>query len=177
LGQKDENGHVVQQRAMRIRRALIPLVAVFLTSLAAAPTSAHQTPQQRRDYERLSGEWQLTRAVVNGKQLPESQARHTVLITDGDTFRFPQASGVATHSAGRFVVYPLRNPKQVDSYAIGGKNAGQLTRGIYEIIDATHKRACWAPPGKARPTSFESPAGSDFICQYWSKIGPIPKSR
>ena len=175
--QKDDCGRVVQHLLMRITRLLIPAIGLLLATLATAPMSSQQTPQQRRDYERLSGEWQLTRAIVNGKEISESQARRTVLITDGDTFRFPQASGVATHPAGRFVVNPLTNPKQVDSYAIGGKNAGQLTRGIYEIIDATHKRACWAPSGKARPRSFESPPGSNFICQYWSKIGPVPKNR
>lgn len=33
-------------------------------------------------------------------------------------------------------------PKQVDSVAEVGSNAGQMTLGIYEIIDSSHKRAC-----------------------------------
>jgi hypothetical protein len=44
-------------------------------------------------------------------------------------------------------VNPDTKPKQVDSIAEGGPHAGQLTRGIYEILDATDKRACWGPPG------------------------------
>jgi len=64
-------------------------------------------------------------------------------------------------------------PRQVDSVAAGGTNPGQVTLGIYQIIDATHKRACWGPPGGPRPTEFESPAGSGRILQYWERIGPV----
>ncbi len=127
-----------------------------------------------RDYERLSGTWQLTRAVVDGTPVPEAQVKQTVLITDGNTFRFPQAAGVGTHPAGSFTINPSTVPAQVDSVAAGGPNAGQVTLGIYEIIDAKHKRACWGPPGGPRPTAFESPPGSRRILQYWEKIGPVP---
>jgi uncharacterized protein (TIGR03067 family) len=101
-------------------------------------------------------------------------AQNTILITDHNTFRFPKASGIGTHPAGRFSVNPDTRPKQVDTIAEGGPNAGQLTRGIYEIIDATHKRACWGPPGGPRPTEFKSPPASGRILQYWKKIGPVP---
>jgi uncharacterized protein (TIGR03067 family) len=116
----------------------------------------------------------LTRGVVNGKPVPASVARNTVLVTDHNTFRFPKASGIGTHPAGHFTINPDTSPKQVDSTAEGGPNAGQLTRGIYEIIDPTHKRACWGPPGGPRPTEFTSTAGSGRILQYWKKIGPVP---
>lgn len=128
----------------------------------------------QRDYELLSGTWQLTRGVDNGKPVPANVARNTILITDRNTFRFPKASGIGTHPAGTFTVNPNTRPKQVDSIAEGGPNAGQLTLGIYEIIDATHKRACWGPPGGPRPTEFKSIPGSGRILQYWKKIGPVP---
>jgi hypothetical protein len=51
-----------------------------------------------------------------------------------------------------------------------------VTLGIYEIIDETHKRACWGPPGGRRPTEFDSPPGSPRILQYWEKIGPVPRA-
>lgn len=100
------------------------------------------SPAAPRDYELLSGTWQLTRGVANGKPVPASVARKTILITDRNTFRFPKASGVGTHPAGHFTVNPNTRPKQADSIAEGGPNAGQLTQGIYEIIDSTHQRAC-----------------------------------
>ena len=69
--------------------------------------------------------------------------------------------------------HPLQ---QVDSIAEGGLHAGQLTRGIYDILDAKHKRACWGQPGGPRPTEFTSPPGSGQILQYCKKIGPAPSS-
>src|SRR6266496_3416991 len=133
-----------------------------------------QSAAAEKDYERLSGTWQLTRAVVNGKPVPASVLRNTILITDHNTFRFPKASGVGTHPAGHFTVNPNTTPKEVNSIAEGGPNAGELTPGIYEILDANHKRACWGPLGGPRPTEFESLPGSKRILQYWKKIGPVP---
>lgn len=72
-----------------------------------------------------------------------------------------------THPQGTFTVNPDTKPKQVDSIAEGGPDAGQLTRGAYEILDATDKRACWGPPGGPRPTEFKSAPGSGWILQYW----------
>jgi uncharacterized protein (TIGR03067 family) len=136
--------------------------------------SAAQSAAAEKDYERLSGTWQLTRGVVNGRPVPASVLRNTVLITDRNTFRFPKEKGVGTHPAGHFTVNPNTRPKQVDSIAEGGPEAGEMTPGIYEILDANHKRACWGPPGGPRPTEFESPPGSKRILQYWKKIGPVP---
>jgi uncharacterized protein (TIGR03067 family) len=155
---------------------VIAAVAVISGSCANNPTGITTTESAaaQRDYQRLSGAWQLTRGVVNGKPVPKGIARNTILITDRNTFRFPKESGVGTHPAGHFTVNPNTKPKQVDSIAEGGPNAGELTPGIYEIIDATHKRACWGPPGGPRPTEFTSPRGSHRILQYWKKIGPVP---
>jgi hypothetical protein len=49
-------------------------------------------------------------------------------------------------------------------------NKGEITRGIYEIIDETNKRACWGRPGGPRPTDFTSTPGSGRTVQYWRLI-------
>jgi len=154
---------------------LITVAATIVGGCANNPfggTTA-ESPAAQRDYELLSGTWQLTRGVVNGKAVPASVARNTILITDRNTFRFPKASSVGTHSAGHFTINPNTTPKQVDSIADGGPNAGQVSRGIYEIPDPTHQRACFGPPGGPRPTEFKSSPGSGRTLQYWKKIGPV----
>jgi uncharacterized protein (TIGR03067 family) len=163
--------------------SVVPLFVAGAVSLMTAGCSTGrlrdstiQSAAAQKDYERLSGTWQLTRGVVNGKPVLASVARNTILITDHNTFRFPKASGVGTHPAGTFTVNPDAKPKQVDSIAEGGPRAGQLTRGIYEILDVNHKRACWGHPGGPRPTEFKSTPGSGRILQYWKKIGPVPSS-
>jgi uncharacterized protein (TIGR03067 family) len=173
-----------QRQVSGARNPMLKLVQIFVAvaislitaGCAIGPSrgSTAQSPAAQRDYQRLSGTWQLTRGLVDGKPVPLSEARKTILITDHNTFRFPQASGVGTHPAGAFTVNPSTTPKQVDSIAEGGPHVGQLTRGIYEILDANHKRACWGPPGGPRPTAFTSSPGSGRILQYWKKIGPVP---
>jgi uncharacterized protein (TIGR03067 family) len=160
---------------MRPTWSLGVIALACVVALGCAATDRDPRDVAKRDYERLSGTWRLTRAVVDGVAVPEAQLKRTILITDGNTFRFPQAAGLGTHPAGSFTVYPTTVPAQVDSVAIGGANAGQVTYGIYEIIDARHKRACWGPPGGPRPTAFESRPGNRRICQYWEKIGPVPR--
>ena len=152
----------------------IPILVIGAVAAITAGSATAQSTAAEKDYERLSGTWQLTRAVVNGRPVPANVLRNTILITDRNTFRFPKASGVGTHPAGRFTVNPNTRPKEVDSIAEGGPRAGQLTPGIYEILDANHKRACWGPRGGPRPTEFKSPPGSGRILQYWKKIGPVP---
>lgn len=175
---------MLDKKRISLQRMPMIKATVFLAVIAAglvvsgcannpAGGTAAESPAARRDYDLLTGTWQLTRGVDNGKPVPASVARNTILITDHNTFRFPKASGIGTHPAGHFTIDPNTTPKQVDSIAEGGPNAGQLTRGIYEIIDATHKRACWGPPGGPRPTEFTSLPGSRQILQYWKKIGPV----
>ena len=172
---------LTQCPAIADKQLLIKARSIFVIGVVAAigvscanVGSVVQSPAAQRDYQRLTGTWQLTRGVVNGKSVPANVARDTILITDRNTFRFPKQSGIGTHPAGQFTVNPNTRPKQVDTTAEGGPNAGQLTRGIYEIIDPTHKRACWGPPGGPRPTEFTSTPGSHRILQYWKKIGPAP---
>lgn len=185
FGFTDKTAAPTRQRAIFTAKMCMfkPLRTLFIaaTAVIAAGCATNQpsiAPAQsaaaQRDYDLLTGTWQLTRGVDNGKPVPANVARNTILITDHNTFRFPKASGIGTHPAGRFTINPDTTPKQVDSIAEGGPNVGQLTRGIYEIIDPTHKRACWGPPGGPRPTQFRSPPGSHRILQYWKKIGPVP---
>src|SRR5947208_15553813 len=154
----------------------IGVVAAISASCANNPTGSTpaQSPAAQKDYKLLSGTWQLTRGVDNGKPVPANVARNTVLITDRNTFRLPKATRAGTSSAGHFTINSDTRPKQVDSIAEGGPSAGQVSRGIYEIPDPTHQRACFGPPGGPRPTEFKSTPGSVRIPQYWTKIGPVP---
>jgi uncharacterized protein (TIGR03067 family) len=131
---------------------------------------ALKTMDVKKDYEALTGRWQLVKSVVDGKTVPEEEVRKTVLITDHDTFRFPADANVGTAPQGRFTIDPTQTPKHVDTTALAGPNKGQVTLGIYEIIDANNKRACWGQPGGPRPTDFTSTAGSGRTVQYWRLI-------
>jgi uncharacterized protein (TIGR03067 family) len=156
---------------MGIRDLAARVAPVLLFAVAAvAPAADPKAAAIQADYDALTGRWQLVASVVDGKPVPEEQVRNTVLITDRDEFRFPADAGVGTAPLGKFTIDPSKNPKQVDSTSFSGPEKGQVSLGIYEIIDANNKRACWAKPGKPRPTSFDSTPGSGWTVQDWRLI-------
>jgi uncharacterized protein (TIGR03067 family) len=128
----------------------------------------------KNDYEALTGRWQLVQSVVNGTPVDAAEVRQTVLITDHDEFRFPADAKVGTAPLGKFTIDPTTSPKHVDSTALSGPDKGKVTKGIYEIIDANNKRACWGTPGGPRPTDFTSAPGSHRTVQYWRLISKTP---
>ena len=124
----------------------------------------------QKDYDALTGRWQLVQSIIDGKPVPDIEVAQTVLITDHDEFRFPADARVGTAPLGKFTIDPTTTPKQVDSTALSGPDKGKVTKGIYEIIDANNKRACWGKPGGSRPTDFTSKPGSGRTLQYWRLI-------
>lgn len=127
--------------------------------------SIAQSPAAQRDYELLSGTWQLTRGVDNGKPVPAGEARNTILITDRNTFRLPKASRAGTSPAGHFTVNPDTRPKQVDSIADGGPNAGQVTHGIDHRRDALSLLlgSAWRPASDRVPVASRKRTDSAIL--------------
>jgi len=172
-------GHsTVPIRVMTIHHFLAPIAitaALLISSVdvAAQPISTKGPDKAmliQKDYDALTGRWQLVQSIIDGKPVPETEVAQTVLITDHDEFRFPADARVGTAPLGKFTIDPTTTPKQVDSTALSGPDKGKVTKGIYEIIDANNKRACWGKPGGPRPTDFTSAPGSGRTLQYWRLI-------
>jgi uncharacterized protein (TIGR03067 family) len=167
---------------MNVHHLIAPAVMACAILLCSAETAAQQAPAKtaakgtdkamliEQDYAALTGRWQLVQSIIDGKPVPEAEVKQTVLITDHDEFRFPADARVGTAPLGRFTIDPTSKPKTVDSTALGGPDKGKVTKGIYEIIDASNKRACWGKPGGPRPTDFTSAPGSGRTLQYWRLI-------
>jgi uncharacterized protein (TIGR03067 family) len=167
---------------MRVHHFLSPIAiaaALLISSVDVAaqqisPKSSTKGPDKamliKKDYDALTGRWQLVKSIIDGTPVPETEVSQTVLITDHDEFRFPADARVGTAPLGKFTIDPTTRPKQVDSTALSGPDKGKVTKGIYEIIDANNKRACWGRPGGPRPTDFTSKLGSGRTLQYWRLI-------
>jgi uncharacterized protein (TIGR03067 family) len=150
--------------------ALLAFGAEAIAQTKSARKDSEKTILIEKDYEALTGRWQLVKSIVDGKPVPEAEVKQTVLITDHDEFRFPADARVGTAPLGKFTIDPTTRPKQVDSTALSGPDKGKVTRGIYEVIDANNKRACWGRPGGPRPVDFTSTPGSGHTLQYWRLI-------
>ena len=153
-----------------MRRLIVPLLfSGLLSHLLAAPTPSMQE-LVRKDYERLTGTFQLVSGTIDGKPVAEDVLKQTRLVTDMNKFSVSFGGEAGTSAAGTFTIDPTKNPKTADSLQGAGPDKGKTLLGIYEILDDNHKRACWAPPGKPRPTSFTSEPGSGHILQVWERI-------
>ena len=149
------------------------LSCLLLTICAYAITSeptVSMAESIRKDYERLTGTFQLASGVIDGKPVPEDIRKETKLVTDMNKFTVSAGGQAGTSGAGTFTIDPTKSPKTVDSLQATGPDKGKTLLGIYEIIDDNHKRACWAPVGRPRPTAFTSEPGSGHILQFWERI-------
>ena len=146
---------------------LVLTVTWATTTILTAADSMDQLIE--KDYERLSGTWILTSGVVDGRPVAEEVRNKTKLVTMRDKFTLSTGAQTGTSEDGTFTIDPTKSPKTVDSVQGSGPDKGKTLLGVYEIIDDNHKRACWAPAGKPRPTDFTSTPGSGYILQVWER--------
>src|SRR5437588_13042381 len=118
---------------------------------------------------RVTGTLTTIDGSVDSNPLPKEVRNKTNLVTKHNTFTDSTGDEAGTSSGGTFTTDPTQTPKTVDSLQADGPDKGKTVLGIYEIIDANHKRACWAPVGQPRPTAFSSEPGSGHIFQVWER--------
>lgn len=151
-------------------RSQIFLLLLAVPSIGAAVSHVSMEELIKKDYERLTGTFQLVSGVIDGKEVPEDVRRQTKLVTTMDKFTVSAGGEAGTSGAGTFKIDPTKSPKTANSLQTEGPDKGKTLLGIYEIIDDNHKRACWAPVGKPRPTAFTSEPGTGHILQVWERV-------
>jgi uncharacterized protein (TIGR03067 family) len=112
----------------------------------------------KKEAEKLQGTWKLVSLVVDGKEATKGDIKkEQEMMVEGDKFT---STVDDKHSfKGTFKLDPTKKPKAVDAAVSEGQYKGKTLLGIYEIEGKT-LRACYAPPGKERPTEFASKEGS-----------------
>ena len=106
-------------------------------------------------------------AGCDGKKFTEEEVKKTKLFIKGETFRIPESS-VATSEDGTINIDLSKKPKEMNATTGSGPDKGKTWQGIYELAADKYK-ACFAPPGKDRPTEFSSKAGSGHLLQLWKR--------
>ena len=159
---------------MSPRTLLLVLFSLLLPTICAhavTPKPAVSMEELiRKDYQRLTGTFQLASGMIDGRPVPEDVRKETKLVTKMNKFTVSAGGQASTSGAGTFTIDPTKSPKTADSLQATGPEKGKTLLGIYEIIDNNHKRACWAPVGKPRPRAFTSEPGSGHILQLWERI-------
>lgn len=113
----------------------------------------------------LEGTWKLVSLEVNGKKATQGDIKKEQrMVIEGDKF---SSTVDDKHSfKGTFKLDASKKPKTVDVAVTEGEFKGKTLLGIYEVSGDT-LRACYAPPGKDRPTEFSSKEGSgNYLYAY-----------
>ncbi len=141
-------------------RAICGGVILAATVTTASADDAKEAAIQQ-DKKLLAGTWRAIALVINGNQAAEEDARKLVVVKDADGAWTVFADGNQI-SKGATEIDPAAKPKTVNFTPTEGGGVGNLHLGIYEVGEKT-RRLCFAPPGKERPTEFNSMPGSEHI--------------
>jgi RNA polymerase sigma factor (sigma-70 family) len=143
-------------QVLRLTALSVALAAAGGTGLLATQAWADKPPAKEAKEAKLDGTWQVTAFAKDGNEAPKEQA-------DGIKIVFKDGAFTLTHGAaemkGVFKTDPSLKPATLDIELTEGAEKGDSQMGIYEL-DGDTLRICTAHNGIARPTKFESTAGS-----------------
>ena len=143
-----------------IRNVLLVL-ALFL--LAGADAS--RGDENRKDLEKIQGDWAQVSMIVDGAKLPDDEAQALFRSMKEDKYTIFQFKKVI--GKGTFKLDASRKPKTIDAETtVGGRKL--ILLGIYELEGETLK-LCFAPPGKPRPSDFTAKKGSEHRLSVWER--------
>jgi uncharacterized protein (TIGR03067 family) len=138
---------------------ILVLCMAFLSVSHAFSTDAGE-----KDIDKLQGDWALASCVIDGTKLSDDEAQSLFRTVKGDQYTVLLFDKVITK--GTFKIDPKKNPRTIDSYPAGASDKAIL--GIYELHRDTLK-ICSSPPGKERPTAFESKKNSGYSLMIWER--------
>jgi uncharacterized protein (TIGR03067 family) len=107
----------------------------------------------------LVGAWAPQSAQLGGAELPIATFQGANLNLTADTYEF-------AGDKGSYVLVNTSTPTRIDILGKEGPNAGRTIQAIYELKD-DQLAVCYQLGTGARPTTFESPAGTQvFLVRY-----------
>jgi uncharacterized protein (TIGR03067 family) len=141
-------------------RAIMLLLVLGLSPALAdsdADTSA-------KDLDLMQGNWAVVEYVIDGVKAEDDNAQSLFRTIKGNhytVFLFDKPLG-----SGTIKLDATQKPKHIDS--LPEKMPDKPFLGIYEIKQ-NRVKVCYAPPGKDRPTNFESKKGSGHTLMIWER--------
>lgn len=142
-------------------KKMLALLAVVALAGAAKDEDAN-----KKDLEKMQGDWAAVSMVRDGMPFPKDDAQsffRTVKADKYSVFHFNESV-----NKGTITIDAAKNPKTMDALPEGTDDKAKAILGIYEF-DGEMLKICFAAPGKERPTSFESKEGSGHSLTVWDR--------
>jgi uncharacterized protein (TIGR03067 family) len=148
-----------------MRKLLTAVAALVAVGLLAA---ADAKDDNKKELDRFTGTWKAVSETRDGKEVPKDEVEKIKLVVKGESYTL--TTGDETIE-GTHKLDPSKSPRTIDAVRTKGPDKDKPLLGIYELTDDTYK-ACFAPPGKDRPTDFTSKAGSGNRLYTFKKEKP-----
>jgi uncharacterized protein (TIGR03067 family) len=154
----------------------VAALALALTVTNGAGAQQKQSPPPARPKAPRGMEmWRLVSYVNDGKKETPAAKKENVAGVVYNGKGFALALG-RTRTVGSYKLDPSKTPMQIDMSLTSGDGKGATVKGIYEVKGGT-LMACYAPPGKARPTAFSSTPGSGNRLFVWQMVKAAPPTK
>jgi uncharacterized protein (TIGR03067 family) len=132
--------------------------------VAAGLLAAEPGDTAKAELEKFQGEWVLAAGTRDGQEMPAEEARKLTRVIKGD--QYTMLLDGKEVGKGTLKVDPTKKPKAIDVQR--AEEGAKPMLGIYEF-DGDTQKACFAAPGKERPTEFSSKAGSGNLLSVWKR--------
>jgi uncharacterized protein (TIGR03067 family) len=117
--------------------------------------------------DNILGNWSCVSGVINGNPLDANVAASLKLKMTTDRYRTERGEQVLFDST--YKLDPARQPKWIEMVGTEGDSAGKSALGIF-ALNGDELKMCYTMPGGARPTEFESSAGSGRFLVTWKRL-------
>jgi uncharacterized protein (TIGR03067 family) len=110
---------------------------------------------EKNELEKLRGTWQVSKAIEDGKSVPEEERKAMKIVFSDDTMKLSNPVGNREIDL-KFKLNPAQKPKAIDIVGQAGPFKGEAAMGIYELdgdtltlcIETTERpKECKAPQG------------------------------
>jgi len=141
---------------------------LMLGCLCVATVQADEAEQLKKEYELLTGTWQLVEVTVNGNMAKEEDIKKITVVNESDGTWSLRVDGKEL-SRGTNVLDVTQSPKLIDFYPTDGEGRDNKYFGIYELSENT-RQVCFAQSGTERPREFASPKGSEVTLVKFERV-------
>jgi uncharacterized protein (TIGR03067 family) len=139
----------------------------WLLLLGVALLIAADKPEaNKKDLERMQGDWTATSTVIDGRKLADDEAQGVFRTIKDDTYTL--SSFDKPLGKGTFTLDATKKPKTIDARPASAAKETPPLLGIYEI-DGDTLRLCFAGSGKERPKDFACKEGSGHTLTVWQR--------
>ena len=140
------------------------VLAVSVTIAFAAANAGDDSAKQ--EMKKLEGTWTLVNGEMDGKAIPASDVKTASLVIKGNhhSVHIGRLAIEGTHT-----VDPAKDPKAIDGLDDSADGKKQKRLGIYQV-DGENFEVCFAPPGKVRPTQFNTQPDIGRFRLLWKRV-------